>query len=213
MGRAGRAWRPGGRGSGTRLRVTRARSVAARVSASATRGPAGSMSRCYARYMPRFASMTDSPPRSAQRAPASSPTRSRDIRRREDEGNRAETGNRALRGLIVSQSFCLASHAPAVNRRRPDLVVKPDDQVRRAVQVVKWFANTGQLLKTLAVFHASHFHDGRDRGFVGGLENSCRHEPGILDDLAEHLIETPNSNSFVCGIDLPHMEEYWALVH
>jgi hypothetical protein len=73
--------------------------------------------------------------------------------------------------------------------------------------MVKGFANVGQLLETLAVFHASHLHDGRDRGLVGGLENPCRHESGIVDDLAEHLIQMPDSDGYLCGIYLPHVDE------
>ena len=41
-------------------------------------------------------------------------------------------------------------------------MVEPDDDVRRAVKVVKGFTDLGQLLETLAILDASHLDDRCD---------------------------------------------------
>jgi hypothetical protein len=95
---------------------------------------------------------------------------------------------------------------------RPNLVVGPDDDIC-AGQVIKGVANVGELLNTPAILDASHLQDHRDGGLVDGLENPCGYEPGIRDELAEHLLEPSHRRGVLCRLDIPDVYHDGTLIY
>jgi hypothetical protein len=96
---------------------------------------------------------------------------------------------------------------------RLDLVVEPEDDIHRSRQVVKRLANRGELLKALAIFDASHFHEGSNRRSVDALKHPGGYKAGVCGDLAKHLVEMLGGKALVRRIHGPDVDKNGAFLH
>src|SRR5581483_8286437 len=142
---------------------------------------------------------------------------------RRDQDHQPPAAARTGRGQLTRSPPSQGQRAPFVAGRawlkrrlrvvRRALVIEPDDDIGGPVQVIKHLPNPVESLETLAVLDASHLHHGGDGGLVGALENPCRDKPRVIEEAAEHLVESPSCGRRFGRVNLPHVDEHGTLVH